>query len=103
MCNPGVVYGAMAPRQWSALWVGGALSPWRVQASAILVFRGGFMHAPTASLGAWGVFGSVPCQKITVLYDVFLTVLVSMRSVRVDLRKRMHKIGLEVTSGAYSF
>ena len=57
----------------------------------------------TVSSGAWGVFGSLRCQKITVLYDVFLTVLVLLFSIRVDLRKRMHKIGLEVTSGAYSF
>lgn len=68
-----------------------------------LEFRGGFMHALTVSSGAWGVFGSLRCQKITVLYGLFLIVRVSMRSVRVDLRKRMHKIGLEVTSGAYGF
>ena len=68
-----------------------------------LEFRGGFMHAPMASLGAWGVFGSLRCQKITVLYGLFLIVRVSLCSVRVDLRKRMHKIGLEVTSGAYGF
>lgn len=68
-----------------------------------LEFRGGFMHALTVSSGAWGVFGSLRCQKTTVLYDVFLTVLVSLSSIRVDLRKRMHKIGLEVTSGAYGF
>lgn len=68
-----------------------------------LEFRGGFMHALTVSSGAWGVFGSVPCQKTTVLYDVFLTVLVSLSSIRVDLRKRMYKTGSEVASGAYSF
>lgn len=68
-----------------------------------LEFRGGFMHALTVSSGAWGVFGSLRCQKITVLYGLFLTVLASLSSIRVDLRKRMYKTGSEVASGAYSF